>query len=248
MRGMQYRELLPEKDLQPFVGCFWEYDSGTESREHTILPNGCFELFFIITGGRLESVLLSGLRTRPFQVEVPAGVTVFSVRLLLLASEYLLRSPISHILNDSKEWKDFPHEFHRLAAMPFEEKAAFLSLLFTETFGASCPEASKMRLMTSAYWPNQSVAGIAAYTGCSQRTIRRYFSNQFGLSLKLFLEIMRFRSAFSAIRDGELWPDNGCYDQSHFIKEVRKFSDESPKNLHKNEDGRFLQFSVCKKE
>ena len=245
---MQYRELLPGKELQAFVRCFWEYNPGAEDREHTILPNGCFELFFIIAGGRLESVLLSGLRTRPFQVEVPAEVSVFSARLLLPASEYLLHVPISQLLDDSKMWEDFPHEFHRLATMSFSEKAAFLSFLLAEMLHTSCPDEPKMRLMTSAYWPNQSVAGVAAYAGCSRRTIHRYFSKQFGLSLKKFLDIIRFRHTFSSIRDGELWPDNGCYDQSHFIKEVRRFSGESPKSLYRNEAGRFLQFSVCKKE
>ncbi|SEN91039.1 hypothetical protein SAMN05216436_1253 [bacterium A37T11] len=46
------------------------------------------------------------------------------------------------------------------------------------------------------------------------------------------------------IQDGILFPQQNYADQSHFIKEAKKLSGVSPKELHKNKNGRFLQFSV----
>lgn len=55
------------------------------------------------------------------------------------------------------------------------------------------------------------------------------------------------RSSFESIKEGTLYPDLNYYDQSHYIKETKKYTGESPKKLLKNEDDRFLQFSVNRK-
>ncbi|SEA05210.1 hypothetical protein SAMN05216365_10744 [Porphyromonadaceae bacterium NLAE-zl-C104] len=55
------------------------------------------------------------------------------------------------------------------------------------------------------------------------------------------------RSSFESIKEGTLYPDLNYYDQSHYIKETKKYTGESPKKLLKNEDDRFLQLSVNRK-
>ena len=123
-----------------------------------------------------------------------------------------------------------------------------MSDMLHQMLGAFHPEDAKMKLMQAAYLPGQTVADVAEYSGLSCRTINRYFAGQFGLPLKRFLSIVRFRSTFPSIGSGVLWPDVECYDQSHFIREVKAFSGVPPKTLYKNIDGRYLQFPVRKKE
>ncbi len=214
---MEYKELSPDEKLLPFVKCFWQYNPGSVGQVHAILPNGCFELFFILVGDRLESVVLSGLRTRPYQVEIPVGVEVFAVRFLLPASEFLLQRSIAGVLDGSEQLQTFPTEYHHLAVMTFPQRTAFMSDMLHQMLGAFHPEDAKMKLMQAAYLPGQTVADVAEYSGLSCRTINRYFACQFGLPLKRFLSIVRFRSTFPSIGSGVLWPDVECYDQSHFL-------------------------------
>ncbi len=78
----------------------------------------------------------------------------------------------------------------------------------------------------------------------NSRQINRYFNQQFGLSLKTYCNILRFRASLEHIAQGKLFPELNFTDQSHFIKEIKKFSGVVPKELLKNKNDRFIQFSA----
>jgi AraC-like DNA-binding protein len=82
----------------------------------------------------------------------------------------------------------------------------------------------------------------------SSRQINRYFNQLFGLSLKAYCNILRFRASFQHIKEGKLFPEQNFTDQAHFIKEIKKFSGVLPKELSKNKDDRFIQFSTLTKK
>ena len=82
----------------------------------------------------------------------------------------------------------------------------------------------------------------------SSRQINRYFNQQFGISLKTYCNILRHRSSFQHIKEGKLFPQQQFADQSHFIKEVKKFSGVSPGELKRNKNDRFIQFSALRPE
>lgn len=80
----------------------------------------------------------------------------------------------------------------------------------------------------------------------SARQINRYFQSTFGLSLKTYCGIRKGAAMYSQIRKGQLYPQQGYFDQPHFIKEIKKITGFTPKALKKNENDRFLQFSILK--
>ncbi|HVI46227.1 MAG TPA: AraC family transcriptional regulator, partial [Chitinophaga sp.] len=77
----------------------------------------------------------------------------------------------------------------------------------------------------------------------SRRQINRYFNEQFGISLKAYCNIFRFKASLQQIKEGRLFPELNFADQTHFIKEVKRFSGVSPKELAKNQNGRFILLS-----
>lgn len=91
-----------------------------------------------------------------------------------------------------------------------------------------------------------SVAELSEKVCWSSRQINRYFNQQYGLSLKTYCNIVRFRSSFQAIKQGTLFPQQNFFDQAHFIKEVRKLAGVSPKQLALNQNDRFIQFSTLR--
>ncbi len=104
----------------------------------------------------------------------------------------------------------------------------------------------KRKLFELIYASNGSISvqELSEKVYWSARQINRYFNQQFGVSLKTFCSILRFRASFQHIKDGILFPQQNYADQSHFIKEAKKLSGVSPKELHKNKNDRFIQFSV----
>ncbi|HEY2349392.1 MAG TPA: AraC family transcriptional regulator, partial [Puia sp.] len=76
----------------------------------------------------------------------------------------------------------------------------------------------------------------------------RYFNQQFGISMKAFCNILRFRASFQHLKDGKLYPEQNFTDQNHFIKEVKKFSGVVPKDLSKNKNDRFILLSAMPKK
>ncbi|MGL5890192.1 MAG: AraC family transcriptional regulator, partial [Bacteroidia bacterium] len=68
-----------------------------------------------------------------------------------------------------------------------------------------------------------------------------YFNSRFGFPLKEFLKIVRCNASYKDIAGGNLSPQKNFFDQAHFIKELKKYTGKTPKELYKNENGRFLQ-------
>lgn len=244
---MNYHEIEPSASLSPFIKCFWEYENTEQNIQHTIFPNGCFELFMIFYRRRLVSVFLSGIRTEPFEVEVPQEVTVSALRFKLAASEYIFCREIGSLLNrtsplDLNYWnlKESEH-------LSFEERTRTLSNSITEMINKQQPDPEKMCLLETIYTPDLTVKMVSERMNWDRRKINRYFNQQYGISLKTFLNIIRLRTSFEAIKEGNLYPDLNYYDQSHYIKEIKKYTGKSPKQLSKNEDDRFLQLSVKKR-
>lgn len=81
----------------------------------------------------------------------------------------------------------------------------------------------------------------------SSRQINRYFNQQFGISLKTYCNILRFGSSFKPISEGILFPEQNFTDQNHFIKEIKKYSGVTPKELSRNKDNRFMDIAAIKK-
>lgn len=108
----------------------------------------------------------------------------------------------------------------------------------------------KRRLFELIYSSNgdMKVAELCEQAGRSSRQINRYFDQQYGLSLKAYCNILRFRASLQHIAQGKLFPELNFTDQNHFIKAVKKFSGVVPKELAKNQNDRFLLLSTLKQK
>lgn len=243
---MNYIEIPPPNDISSYIKCIWKYHNDKDSVQYTILPNGYFELFMIFEQQKIISVFLSGLRTKPFDVYIPKGVIISAIRFKLSAAEYILNREIASILNTTAQLDNDFWNLNILESLSFEERIQRIFLKLVEITQTRKVDSKKMLLLEMVYIPGLTVKEISNKMLWDRRKINRYFNTQFGLSLKTFLEIVRLRSSFETLKEGILYPDLNYYDQSHYIKEVKKYTNEPPKELSKNTDDRFLQLLVKK--
>ncbi|WP_207513807.1 helix-turn-helix domain-containing protein [Longitalea luteola] len=243
---MRYREIAAKGFLTNFIQSFWEYETFDTEVEHTIIPDGYFDLIAAFEDGILSRVNLTGVWTKPINVSIPTSTKLFAIRFKLLATEYLFQHEIRSLLNTRK---NLPLQFWNIDEYQRNDFERF-TLEITNRLEYSIKHLKeidnrKLKLFDLVYNKQiLSVDELADKVFWSSRQINRYFNSQFGFSLKTFLNIVRCNASYHEIAKGNLFPDNNFFDQSHFIKEIRKFTGTTPRELFKNQNVRFLQLTT----
>jgi AraC-like DNA-binding protein len=245
--NLKYKFIKPDKSIADFVESFWLLQNLSDShKEVVVLPDGRIDLFFTQSDTEPFHVTLLGIETQPKQgIPVKPNELTFAISFKPLATEYLFPNKIALLLDKAESlptnfWNfsvDDLNDFDDFCKKATQEIQSFLpkdmdnrkQKLF-ELIYASSGAISVKELSEKAFW--------------SRQQINRYFNQQFGLSAKAYCNIIRFRASFQHIKEGKLFPQQSFADQSHFIKEVKKLSSVSPKELFKNQNERFIQFST----
>lgn len=244
----QYISIAPEKELSIFVESIGMFgNSSSSEKEVIVLPDGRIDLFFMHTAGGEFKVLLMGLETEPEQRMVPPGMYVYALSFTPLGLEYIMQTSIAGILNSARE---LPVNFWDNRKEHFKDLETFKNYVLQKIEEILPPKVDerKLKLFELIYASNGelSVAELSEKAGWSSRQMNRYFNAQFGLSLKAYCDILRFRTSLKHIAVGKLFPELDFSDQSHFIKEIKKYSGALPKDLSKNKDDRFVLLSLLK--
>jgi AraC-like DNA-binding protein len=245
-----YKFTKPGKLLAGFVeniGMF--HNPSDEAREVVIMPDGRIDLFFWQTASEPFRIILTGLETVPEQRMIPPQTLAFVISFKPLAVDYILHTSIAGLLNSAK---DLVHDFWNFNVGDLKDFDAFCekaSQKIRELLPEKIDE-RKRNLFELIYSSNgeMSVKELSENVYWSSRQINRYFNKQFGLSLKAYCNILRFRASLKNIAQGKLFPELNFADQTHFIKEIKKFSGVAPKELSKNQNDRFVLLSVLKQK
>jgi AraC-like DNA-binding protein len=244
--GLQYQVIKPHSSIQDYVDSFWMLKNfSNKPKEVMVLPDGNIDLCCEESAEKPFHITLAGLQTQPEAAIIAPGTTMFSISFNLLAVEYLLNHPVANIINSVVYT---PHPFLDVSQVNFNHFEDFYNQA-TQQIKALIPtdiDSRKQALFTILNSPlqEQNVQTIAKAVFWSSRQIHRYFHQQFGVSLKTYLSILRFRASFPDIQSGKLYPQQKYSDQSHFIKAVKQLAGVVPKTLQRNQNDRFIQFSM----
>ncbi len=162
----------------------------------------------------------------------------------MLGAEYILKESIAGIINTGKFLSTDFWGFCELDLVDFD-LFVVKSVQIIKSLLPSMIDERKRKLFELIYQRKGaiSVAELSEHIFWNSRQINRYFNQQFGLSLKSYCNILRFRSSLNHIAKGKLFPEEHFFDQTHFIKEIKKFSGVVPKELLKNKNDRFILLS-----
>lgn len=247
---LHYNFIKPPGELSCFVESFGMFSLGPgKAKEVVVIPDGKIDLFLHKTEGGPFRILLTGLETAPKQRCIAPGTLFFDINFKPLAVEYLLNVSIADVVNSARYLPDNFWGFNNSDLADFE---AFCKKATDKIMGLlpKRVDERKRQLFDLIYLSNGEVkiAELADEIGWSPRQINRYFSSRFGLSLKEYCNILRFRASLAHIANGQLSPELNFADQNHFIKEIKKFSGLPPKELFKNANDRFVLLSVLKQQ
>ncbi len=235
----------PDDDIAAFVCTFWTIENTSDKNNITLIPDAYFELILSKDEGKPFEISLVGLGTTfEDHKEMPA-TKMFGISFKLIASEYIFGQPIADIKNSAKKLDDNFWGFSENDLMDTQQLIAKAThkikpLIPTEI------DIRKKRLFEFLYQSKGAITvkALSEKSFWSSRQINRYFNNQFGISLKSYCNFLRFRSSYEHLKEGKLFPEQNFSDQAHFIREVKKLSGVSPKELAQNKNDRFIQFSA----
>jgi len=249
---MIYFQQQPNQNLKDYVRCYWKIENKNKDFQYyTIFPDGFFDVLICYHKNNLEGMFLSGLWDQKTNVLIAPETTIYGVQFRLLAIENIIRKKMSTMLNTIKELEKSDSHLYKLSeyvdSSIFEHFNQYLQSCIEEENSID-PRKEKLLISINQTKGNKTVQYYSQTAHWSERQINRYFQSTFGLSLKTYSNIRKGAATFSQIKKGELYPQQGYFDQPHFIKGIKKITGFTPKVLLKNKNDRFLQFSIIKNE
>ncbi len=246
---MEYLEQNPCTTLNSYVHKYWFFKNNTDELKTTILPDGCFDLIISISNNKITQILLTGIWTKQKHVSVEPNIIQLSIRFRIIAAELFFNKELKSLLETSTL---LPLDFWGISAIKdykFDFFINYVEEILLNILTNNQLNEQKIKLFEILYSSKGDieVSEIAKTLNWSTRSINRYFNKQFGFPLKTFISILRCNAAYKQISNGDLFPSNNYYDQSHFIKEIKNYTGFTPKELYLGKDDRFLQLNTIKK-
>lgn len=245
-KDIKFNYKKPSKPLDDFVHIYWEHTNHSgETNNLTIFPDSFFKLIFIFQNGKLIANFMTGLWTNEMEFKTPPNTTLYGIKFKILAPEYIFQKEIASIILSHK---DLSPNFININNIDFQSLDNFVEhieglLLERLSKAKKRIKAHKLQLSQLLYVVNGNITveEISNQINWSTRQINRYLNKYLGISLKSYLNIQKCYSSYFHIRDGEFYPTNEYFDQPHFIREIKKHTGKTPKELFKSKNDRFIQ-------
>lgn len=189
-------------------------------------------------------IQIVGPTTAPTHVEIEGPIEVFGVGILPAGWGAMVPMDASSLVNrviDATEL--YGRELHAAAdtlraVTTLEEKVAIGQALFRDLI-ARGSEQPRWFTRTVDEWldtsPNPDVEDLVAKTGLSRRQVERYCKRLYGAPPKLLARKYRALRAAVVLARGQASTadllDHGFYDQSHCIREIKRFTGITPTRI-----------------
>ena len=236
---MSYEEFHPSAALRPWVQCYWARNAPAIPSPVRILPDGCADLVFELTGPAEATAV--GAMTRALEFTASIIQPMFGIRFQPGRAGLLFRMPLGQLTDLRVNVTDvargtFRFLGERIAGAPstrqrihIAEEELLRAISRVES-DRRVDEAVRLILAARGICDIDEIASRAAV---SRQHLARLFGSHVGLTPKTFARVTRFQNALRVSgRKMASWSDvaahAGYYDQSHLIADFREFAGATP--------------------
>jgi len=234
---------LPHPALAAYVDLFWAMDAPLRQADRErVLPSGTTELVFDLAGSS-PSALICGPRSEPFVMRRAGRESFVGVHFKPGGATRLLGVPESELANAFVDLDAlWGREAGELCARLTEARSPAAALALLERALLARFERTREGHPSVAYAlgelalvpARRSIGEIGARAGLSARRFITVFTQQVGLSPKLFARVQRFQRVLH-VAHAQRSPDwaqlalaCGYYDQAHLVRDFSDFASVSP--------------------
>ncbi len=252
---ISYKEYKPDHTLKSIIKCYWLVENSEKPHitvEQKIIPDNYIDIIYNFGDRYLletdnEEIIVPqsfvvGMMSKPVKIKINSKVKIFGIRLNPGYAYSLFRLNL-HELSDTRiEVTALRKEIAVLINSICEKHNNIEGLInsMNEMFRNLRKnwfidhEAIAIVSLIERNMGGRTISEIAQSLGISKRQIERKFNKYIGLSPKIFSRITRFQQTVKQInshfdQDFATIPyHTGFYDQSHFIKDFKRFSGDTP--------------------
>lgn len=256
---MNYYKAYPSAPLKSYIKHYWAIKtsfSGEEPYLHRIIPTGLPELIFYIDYRPETSLkrkfedsgILNTQQNDYYDLIISQDLDIFSIYFRPEAVSLFFNIPLGLFLNTGVALSQLNGKLareiqeHLCNTRTFEDRVEIVeNYLLKQLYNIQVDvDFRRMQHLISPISNSRGIIEIDKLINESclgRKQFERKFLNQLGISPKQYIKIIRFQSA---IHEYNAYPDkiltklaynNGYYDQSHFINDVKAFTGESPKQI-----------------
>ena len=264
---MLNRELSPHPLLAPYVNLIWTFESDDPSEfgpPDRILPDGIVELVFhyrdpllIRFGESTEDIQprssAVSQTSRFIEIRPTGGFGLISVRFFPWGACQFFPMPVSEFADGQVPadilWGKRAVELEEriCSASTLHERIRLVERFLLEQLRRYAKEDTA--LLIRHVWDRRGQVAIGDMTrevGISERQLERRFLEGVGVGPKQFTRLARFLDSCRQIRKHadsltRIAHHCGYYDQSHFIRDFKRFSGLTPNEFRLRSDVSFLR-------
>ncbi|HKA56319.1 MAG TPA: AraC family transcriptional regulator [Candidatus Binatia bacterium] len=243
MRVLSY---IPPPPLADFVELLWLYEGAAPAHaRERLLPTGTTELVVPLGGDSWEPVI-SGPHSESFVIETAAQSAIMGVHFRPGGAFPFLDPPAWELHNTNVPLADVwgraavaLHDRLREAKTVADRFRILEQALRARLVRPLMRHPAVTFALARFHNGARTVADVLDRIGLSQRSFIQRFTDEVGLTPKLFCRIQRFQQVIDLVQRGPhvQWANLavacGYYDQAHFIHDFRAFSGFSPSDYLK---------------
>jgi AraC-like DNA-binding protein len=254
---MEYSTFIPDSDISTIVECYWSV-VGRDTEKQKIIPDGFPEIIFhfgdpyelLSAHGHFEkqgSILLSGQISRPIVLRATGQSDVFGIKFRPAAIWKLFRINMSEFrdrvvpLDPSENNLAAQYEF--LKTESIDNRVDILNNHLRSVTRSNFQENEIVDIIKTIEQRhgNVLVDELCSMHNISLRRMQRSFNQQIGITAKQYCRLARFKMVYSLLQKPSLTTSDsvfltGYFDQPHFNKEFREFTDDNPANWFSKEN------------
>jgi AraC-like DNA-binding protein len=260
---MKFHQFQPFRPLQSLVECYWIVE-GESTAVSKIIPDGYPEMIFhfgdhyeIFSGKdgweRQSLSLAAGQLTQPILLRPSGRSLVFGVKFKPSAMWKLFQCNMHDLQNKTVSLEKVIGINISSLSVSLSDGNSHESMIkrmddFLQTLTHEIRECPLDAVIDYIHQNTEqiSIEELCAKMKITSRTLERYFKEMIGLSAKRYIRLIRFSKVFKLLQQqhfskAEVSYLTGYFDQSHFNRDFKIFSGESPKSYF-NQDHAFANF------
>ena len=255
----------PTKILEPYIKHYWYIENILSKEEqyiHRIIPCGLSELMFYLgqkptvldpKKGFSENVVLSGLQSEYFDIQISKHLSLFSIVFQPQGLMKFFSMPMNETFNQNVALKCIDKTlekelFQKIQdAETFDKRVEHVNAHFIKllTKNHANFEFQRMSHIVNVIKTSKGLIDVDSLSSeacLSRKQFERIFSKYIGSSPKQYLKTVRLqlslhlRNLNSNKNLTQLAYDCGYYDQSHFINDFKTQTGYTPRKYFENND------------
>lgn len=243
-QGVVYKEIIPEKDVDNFIYCFWQLNTEKPLEKpfvYRVVSDGCIDIFF--NPNHLTENFIMGFCRKFTEFPIGTDFNYIGIRFLPAAFPLLFNINAQSLSNQDQELKQVLPSFSNWIETKLDANQSFQDIVVAlnqqvkkiiekQTFNLDLRFYNSLILI----FKNKGYLNAKSdlNKGLSPRQMRRIFNFYIGTTPKAFSNVVRFQHILNAkpskqsLKENKFYYDVGFFDQAHFIKQFKTFYGVTP--------------------